>query len=122
MRQQLKSRQRGISFFSLIMGMIVLALLFVVGAKVFPTAVEYSAVQKAVNRAARDGNTVQEVRASFDRAADVDNITSIKGSDLTVTKEGDQVVVTFAYEKEIALFGPAYLLLKYEGSSRLQTR
>ena len=122
MRQQLKSRQRGISFFSLIMAMVILALLFVVGAKVFPTVVEYSAVQKAVNRAARDGNTVQEVRASFDRAADVDNITSIKGSDLTVTKEGEQVVVTFAYEKEIALFGPAYLLLKYEGTSRLQTR
>jgi hypothetical protein len=34
-----------------------------------------------------------------------------------VTKQGDKVVVRFAYDKEIPLFGPAYLLIKYRGSS-----
>jgi hypothetical protein len=35
-----------------------------------------------------------------------------------VKKVGDKVVVSFAYEREIHLFGPAYLTLKYEGQSR----
>ena len=29
----------------------------------------------------------------------------------------DKIVVRFAYDKEIPLFGPAYLLIKYRGSS-----
>ncbi len=47
----------------------------------------------------------------------MDYITSITGKDLDVTKQGDKVVVNFAYDKEIPLAGPAYLLLKYRGSS-----
>ena len=40
----------------------------------------------------------------------------ITGKDLEVTKEGDKVVVSFAYQREIHLAGPAYLTLKYAGS------
>lgn len=120
MQQQLKARQRGISFFGLIILMIVLALVGLIGAQVLPTAVEYQAILKAVNKA-KDGATVQQVREIFDRAADIDNITSIRSKDLTITKNGDQVVVAFAYDKEIPLAGPAYLLIKYRGQSR-QTR
>ena len=35
-----------------------------------------------------------------------------------MTKVNDQIVVSFAYDKEIELFGPVYLLIKYSGSSR----
>ena len=54
---------------------------------------------------------------SFDRTASVDYITSISGKDLEVTKQGDKVVVNFDSDTEIPLFGPAYLLIKYRGSS-----
>ena len=68
-------------------------------------------------QAASDGDTVPAVRASFDRTASVDYIDSISGKDLEVTKVNDKIVVRFAYDKEIPLFGPAYLLIKYRGSS-----
>jgi len=112
-----KSRQRGISFFTLIF---ILAVLGGVGAVVLqtlPSFLEYQSVLKAVNKA-RDGGTVAEVRNIFDRAAQVDNITSITGKDLEVTKNGDQVVVSFNYQKEFHMFGPAWLLMKYAGQSR----
>ena len=32
--------------------------------------------------------------------------------------DGDKVVVKFAYNKEIHMFGPAFLLLKYAGQSK----
>ena len=112
-----RASQRGISFLGLLILGVVLALLAIVGARVLPTATEYMAIQKAVKKAAADGDTVPAVRASFDRTASVDYISSISGKDLEVTKQGDKVVVDFAYDKEIPLFGPAYLLLKYRGSS-----
>ena len=116
MTKQLRSKQRGISFIGLVFVGAILAMSGVVAAQVFPTALEFMAVQKAVN-VAKNGNTVQEVQAMFDKAAAVDDIKSIDGKDLTVTKEGDKVVVSFAYEREIHLAGPAFLTLKYIGRS-----
>lgn len=112
-----RSRQRGISFVTLIFILAVLAGVGAIAMQALPSFLEYQAVIKAVNRA-KDGTTVVEIRNAFDRAAQVDNITSITGKDLTITKQGDQNVVSFAYDKEFHMFGPAWLLLKYQGSSR----
>jgi hypothetical protein len=115
--RRLGGRQTGLSFFGVVILGAIVVFCFVVGAKVVPTVVEYQAIRKAADRAAA-GTTVAEVRSLFDRSAAVDDISSIKGTDLTVSKEGEKVVVSFAYNKEIELFGPAYLLLKYQGRSR----
>ena len=109
--------QRGFSLFSLIFFGVIIALLVVVGARVAPTVTEYMTINKAVKKAAADGSTPAEIRASFDRTASVDYFDAIEGRDLDISKNGDRVVVSFAYEKEIALFGSAFLLLKYRGSS-----
>lgn len=113
----LKSRQGGISFIGLLFVVGVLACVGILAAQAFPTVVEYGAIVKAVNKAAA-GSTVPEVRQIFDRAADIDNISSIGSKDLDISKDGDKVVVKFAYNKEIHMFGPAYLLLKYAGQSK----
>ena len=46
------------------------------------------------------------------------SISSISGRDLSITKENDQVVIGFAYDKEIPVMGPVYILIKYEGRSK----
>ena len=112
-----KSKQRGISFFTLIFVIGVLACVGLLAAQAFPTVIEYQAALKAINKA-KDGASVQEVRSIFDKAADINSITAITGKDLEITKNGDETVVSFAYDKEIHMFGPAYLLLKYRGTSR----
>ena len=76
MKRSSKGRQAGISFFGLIIVMGVLACLGILAAQAAPSAVEYQAIVKAVERA-KDGTTPQEVRAAFDRAATVDDIKSI---------------------------------------------
>jgi beta-lactam-binding protein with PASTA domain len=110
-------KQRGISFIGLVFVAAVLAMAGVVAAQIVPTAIEFMAVQKAVQRAA-EGQSVVEVRQIFDKAAAIDDIKSITGKELEVTKEGDKVVVSFSYEREIHLTGPAFLTLKYAGRSR----
>ena len=96
----------------------ILAAAGVVIAQVIPTLIELQAVHKAANRAATEGQTVYDVRAIFDKAAQIDDIKSVEGKDLVVTKVGERIVVAFSYEREIHLFGPAWLTLKYEGQSK----
>ena len=109
-------RQRGISFIGLLFVAIVVACVGIVAAQVVPTLIEYQAIAKAVNKA-KEGTTVPEVRAIFDRAQAIDDFKSVSGRDLDVQKVGDKVVVSFAYEREIHLFGPAWLVLRYKGQS-----
>jgi len=113
----MKHKQRGISFIGLLFVGAVVACAFVLGAQVLPTLIEFQAITKAATKATA-GSTVPEVRAIFDKAGQIDDIHSISGKDLDVTKEGDKTVVAFAYTREIHMAGPAYLLLKYNGRSK----
>jgi hypothetical protein len=117
MKCGVRSRQVGISFIGLLFVVGVLASVGILGAQAFPTVLEYQAALKAAQKASA-GNTVMEVRTIFDKAAQIDDIRSITAKDLDISKDGDKVVVKFAYNKEIHMFGPAYLLLKYAGQSK----
>ena len=113
----MRNQQRGISFIGILFVGGVLAFSGIIAAQVFPTLIEYQAITKAASKS-KDGGTVAEVRSTFDKAAQIDDIKSITGKDLEVTKEGDKTVVSFAYNKEIHVGGPVYLLLKYAGKSK----
>jgi len=112
-----KQQQRGLTFIGLLVVGGLLAIAGLIAAQVFPTYLEYMAVQKAVKKASV-GATVAEVRSIFDKAAQVDDIRSISGKDLEVGKQGNAVVVSFSYQREIHLAGPAYLVMRYAGSSQ----
>lgn len=117
----LRGRQRGLSLLGLLFWGALIGVGAVVLMKIFPTVLEYYTVQKVVDRiAAGNPSTVPAVRAEFDKAVQVEySIQSIKSGDLTVSKDGsDRVVIEYAYDKEIDLFGPVYLLIKYRGRSR----
>lgn len=107
-----RSRQRGLSFFGVVLLGVLIVAAFAVGGQAFPMFLEYQAARKAIDKA-KTGSTVGEVRNIFDRAAAIDDIKSLSGNDLDVTKNGDKVVVSFAYTREIHLGGPAYLTFKF---------
>ncbi len=113
----MKHQQRGISFIGLLFVGAVVACTGILAAQVLPTLFELQAINKAASKAAA-GSTVPEVRSIFDKAGAIDDIHSISGKDLEVSKEGDKTVVAFAYTREIHMAGPAYLLLKYNGRSK----
>ncbi len=118
MTTALKSGQRGITFIGLLFIGGIIAVGGIIAAQVVPTLIELQAIHKAARKAAAEGGTVADVRNVFDKAAVIDDIKSVEGKDLNVTKVGDKVVVGFAYEREIHLGGPAWLTLKYEGSTK----
>jgi Domain of unknown function (DUF4845) len=113
------SKQHGMSFIGFLIVAAVVVFFAIVGMKVVPTVIEYSAIQRAVKKAAQDGGeTPATIRAKFDQYSAVDDISSIRGTDLDITKQNGDVVIAFKYEKKIPLFGPASIVIDYEGSSR----
>ena len=113
-------RQRGVTLFGLMFWAIIVGFLALIGMRVLPTLNEYFTIQRAVKKiAAESPGTVPEVRSAFEKQKDIEySITSISGKDLVVTKENDKIVIQFAYDKEIEIVKPVYLLIKYEGRSK----
>ena len=112
--------QRGITLFGLLFWAILIGAGTLVALKVLPTVNEYFTIQRAVDKvAAEGGTTVPQIRTAFDRQKDIEySISSISGKDLQITKEDDRVVIRYAYDKEIELIKPVFLLIKYEGRSK----
>lgn len=114
----MRKQQRGITFIGMVFVGIVVAFVALITIRVVPTYVEYQTVLRAAQRAAESGTTVSEIRAAFDRTMQVEYVSVIGGRDLDISKVNDRVVVEFAYSREIHLFGPAYLVMKYQGRTR----
>jgi len=114
------TRQRGVTMFGLMLWAILIGFLALLGMRVLPTLNEYFTIQRTVNKIAAEGaSTVAEVRNAFEKQKDIEYaITSIRGKDLVITKENDKVVIGFAYDKEIELMNPVFILIKYEGRSK----
>lgn len=115
------ARQQGASLMGMLFWAIIIGFSALMAMKVFPTVNEFLTIEKAVNKVAQSGGTtVPEIRTAFDRQKEIEYaIQSISGKDLQITKENERVVVAFAYDKEIEIIAPVYLLIKYQGRSRL---
>lgn len=115
-----RAPQRGVTLFGLMFWALLVGFFAYLLIRTFPTVNEYLTIKSTVEAIARaQPATVAEVRTAFDRQKDIEySITSISGKDLVVTKENDRVVLAFAYDKLVPIYGPVYLLIKYEGRTR----
>jgi len=106
----------------LILG-IVLVMFVVVGMRVLPTALEFMAIKRAINKVATSGaSATPEIQKAFDLIAAVDDISTITGKDLVIARDGSSVTLSFRYEKRIPLVGPASLVIDYEGTTAGQPK
>jgi hypothetical protein len=114
------SAQRGITLIGLLSWAIVAGFGGYLAVRIIPTVTEFYTIQSVVNRlAAGQATTVAEIRRAYDRQKEVDaTISSVNAGDLDITKENDKIVIRFAYEKEVDLFGNVFLLIKYAGRSQ----
>ncbi|MBS1142790.1 MAG: putative transrane protein [Proteobacteria bacterium] len=111
--------QRGIALSGLLFWSIVIVLVAVLGLKVAPTVIEYQKIMKdAKATAAKVGpdSTVGDVRAAFDKFAEIDML-DFKASQLDISKENGKIVISFEYEKRIPLFWNVSLVIDYKGST-----
>jgi Tfp pilus assembly protein PilX len=112
--------ERGITMIGLMLWAIVVAFVALIVVRVLPTINEYSTILRAVQVIAKSAPaTVAEARNAFEKQKEIEySISSIGGKDLAVTKENEKVVIRFAYDKEVEIVEPVFLLIKYRGEGR----
>jgi hypothetical protein len=117
-----RQRQQGLGFAGVLILLIGIVFIAIIGMKLVPAYIEYFTIKKAITGMTQSGElrggSVADVRKAFDRRAAVDDIQAVKPEDLEITKEGNEVVVSFAYEKRIPLFYNISVLIDFAGSSR----
>ena len=113
-----RMRQYGLSLIGVLFIGLIVVVLLLLGAKLVPAVVEYIAIERAVQKIKNEGNTVGEIRSAFERHATIDDIKSISSKDLDITKEGDKVVISYAYTYNIPLMDNVRLVIDFSGTTR----
>lgn len=100
------NKQRGLSIVALVVTLFVLIIVGIFGMKLVPSFLEYRAARSAIFAIAEQNpaSTPAEVRRAFELRSAIDDV-AIKPEDLEITKDGNQVVIGFAYRKEVPLWG-----------------
>jgi len=111
-------RQRGLSLIGLTFVGAIVAVLMVVGFKVVPAINEYLAIDRDVQKVRTEADTVGGIRNKFERYIQIDDIHSIGAKDLDITKDGDRVVISYAYSYSVPLLDNVRLVIDFAGTTR----
>jgi hypothetical protein len=115
-----RQRQRGLSIVGFILVAALVMLAVMIGFRMVPAYIEWYTVQKVMAttlQTSKDGFTLYQFRRDFDLKASADYIDSVRGSDIEVTKEGNQLVATATWQRVLHLVGNVSLLLEFEATA-----
>ncbi|ATE62534.1 DUF4845 domain-containing protein [Thauera sinica] len=113
-------RQAGLSLISVLIvgGLAVFAI--VIGFRSVPAVNEFMAVERIIKGLAQDGDNgapAIELRRGFDRRREIDEIQSVSGADLDISKDGNRTVIEVDYERKVPLVANVSLLIEFHASS-----
>jgi uncharacterized protein DUF4845 len=112
------NRQRGLSLLGMVVVVFIVIFVALLTMKLVPSYIEFYAAKVAIEKIALAGGaSVGEIRKAFDSRATIDDINVIKGQDLEITKLGNEVVISFAYRKEVPLFSNVGVYIEFAASS-----
>ena len=114
---EMLARQAGVTLTGLLAALVAISLMAVVAAQVVPTYTEFQSAKRAIATARMAGNSEREIRASFDRQAEVSYIKSLSSNDLEITNRNGVFDVSFAYQKVVHLVGIVSLQMDYAAST-----
>lgn len=116
----MRNHQLGIGLGGLLVGAVIFIVLAMVGMKMGPSYLEFFAIKKAVNAIAQEKSdaSVAEIRKTWDARATIDDISSVKGADIEVTKDGGAVTITATYRKEIKMVGNVGVYIDFRAASK----
>jgi hypothetical protein len=117
--QATRRMQRGVTITSLVIGLVVVVFAALLGFKLIPPYMEFRAMKGAIQSIARErqGASVADIRRAFESRQAIDDFQSVKAADLDISKQGNQVVIGFAYRKEVPLFGNVGMYIDFVATS-----
>ena len=118
----MRNRQQGITLMGLIIGGFVLVFAALLAMKLLPPYLEYFSVKKALTGIALEtrgrGATVADVRRAFENRSAIDNISSVHPNTLEISKQGNDLLITASYRKEVPLFANIGVYIDFMASSK----
>lgn len=117
----MRNRQRGITLMGLIVGSVGLIMVALLAMKLLPSYIEYFAIKKAIVGVAQEsrgrGGAAADIRGAFNARAAIDDFTSVKATDLEITKEGNGFSIVANYRREVPLFANIGVYIDFTASS-----
>ncbi|ALQ51169.1 protein of unknown function [Nitrosomonas ureae] len=114
-------KQKGIGLVSLLMWSVVLVLIVITSLRIAPAYIEYSAIKKNLSAIAKDtslqNTNLNQIRLAFSRRAQIDDIKSISGQDIKISRENGRVILSVGYTEKIPLFSNVSLSIDFEAVS-----
>ena len=111
-------KQTGLSLSSLLWWSVILVFVAILGLKVAPFYLEYYSVKKNLTviakEAATQGADLNQIRTSFVKRAQIDNITSVTSKDIRITKESGRVFLNVDYSVKIPLIANVSLYIDFQ--------
>lgn len=122
MKGRMRTPQQGLALAKFMMVSAIVGFVAVCGMKLVPEYLEYYKISKNVKAIAQEASnnpnaTVADVRRGFERRAEIDHIRGFTSAELDVTKEGNQIVVSFEYQRKVHMFKNISVLIDFSGSS-----
>jgi len=114
------NRQRGVSLMGLIFGAVILIFVLLLGMKTLPPYLEYFTAKKHITQIAQEqrAGTVGDVRRAWQLKTAIEDVPSVSDKDLEVTKDGGEIVISFAYRKEVPLFANVGVYMDFAATSK----
>jgi len=121
MQRDIRYKQKGEGLLVLILWAIIAIFVVMLVLKLLPVYRENMAIKSVLVAMANDpvlqSGTKGEIRSSFNKRAQIDDISAVNGSDLEIDKEGGQMVVGIAYSVKTPLFANISLFIDFNESS-----
>lgn len=116
----MQSKQTGVSLSGLIIVLVVLVFVALIGFKVGPAYAEFFTAKDMIKKIAAEnrGGTVQTIRKAWETKTMIEEINALNKDDLEITKDGSDVVISFAYKKEIPLFANLGVYVNFAADSK----
>ena len=115
------NKQRGFSFSSFLMIVVVLIFAAIGGMKVLPAYIQSNEIKSIFDTIARDpemqGAQVKDVRESFAKRAMMNNINVVSPADIEISKEGGRLSLSVSYVVKVPMIANASLVLEFNPSS-----
>ena len=113
--------QRGVSLPGLIIVLFLVIVIALLGFKLFRPYAEFFTIQKAFKelsmRPEIKSGVRRDVMAAWQPIATIQNIQTLTGEDIEVTKEGNDTIISANYSVKVPLFHNISLLIDFNPSS-----
>ena len=102
----MKRKQLGISLSGVVFWGAILGFTGLMAAKLMPAYLEWMSVKKILAAMETNGETkgtVGEMRRTYEKRNAIENVISVRGDDLEITKEGGDAIVTATWSVKIPM-------------------